>query len=119
MTAPLAALATAALLAVTAAPAAAFDRVASRSDFVRLVSGKALTRMGITLTVLPDGRIEGRAFGRPVTGDWRWQGGLFCRDLNFGERNLGPNCQVVQRRGETVRFIADEGRGDFADLRLR
>ena len=119
MTAPLAAALSAAALLALAAPAQAFDRVASKSDFVGLVAGKALTRMGITLTVLPDGRIEGRAFGRPVKGDWRWQGGLFCRDLTFGERDLGPNCQVVQRRGDTLRFIADEGRGDYADLRLR
>ncbi|HMO07312.1 MAG TPA: dihydrodipicolinate reductase [Paracoccaceae bacterium] len=114
----LAVLATAALLAL-AAPAQAFDRIASKTDFVGLVSGKALTRMGITLTVLPDGRIEGRAFGRPVKGDWRWQGSLFCRDLSFGSQNLGPNCQVVQRDGDTLRFIADEGRGQYADLRLR
>lgn len=118
MTAPFAALATAALL-VCAAPAHAFDRVASKSDFVGLVNGKALTRMGITLAVLPDGRIEGRAFGRPVKGDWRWRESLFCRDLTVGERNLGLNCQVVQRRGDTLRFIADEGRGDYADLRIR
>ncbi|QYK42449.1 MAG: dihydrodipicolinate reductase [Paracoccaceae bacterium] len=108
-----------ALSILSATPALAFDRIASKSDFVSLVSGKALTRMGITLTVKPEGVIEGRAFGQPVTGAWQWSGGLFCRDLYFGKRDLGPNCQVVQKNGDTLRFIADEGRGDYADLRLK
>ncbi|MFN3615505.1 MAG: dihydrodipicolinate reductase [Rubrimonas sp.] len=112
---------TLALGSAVALPAAAqaAERVQSKSDFVRLVSGKALTRMGITLNVSPEGGIAGRAFGQPVTGAWRWQGGLFCRDLRFGSRDLGLNCQVVEKRGDTIRFIADEGRGDYADLRLR
>lgn len=96
-----------------------FNRISDKGDFVSLINGKALTRMGITLKVLPEGKIEGRAFGRPVTGAWRWNGGLFCRDLYFGQTDLGPNCQVVQKKGDTLRFIADEGKGDYADLRLK
>ena len=103
------------------APARAddFDRVESREEFVQLVAGRALTRFGITLNVSPEGAIEGRAFGKPVTGAWRWNGGFFCRDLAFGGESLGPNCQVVEKRGEVLRFTADEGKGDHADLRLR
>ena len=96
-----------------------FDRIESRDEFVQVVTGRALTRFGITLNVSAEGAIEGRAFGRPVTGAWRWDGGFFCRDLAFGDESLGPNCQVVEKRGEVVRFTADEGRGDYADLRLR
>lgn len=96
-----------------------FDRVESRDEFVQLVAGRALTRFGITLNVSPEGAIEGRAFGKAVTGAWRWDGEHFCRDLAFGGESLGPNCQVVAKRGEVVRFTADEGRGDHADLRLR
>lgn len=102
-------------------PAAAESsaRIEARDDFVSLVSGRALTRFGISLKVMPDGAIEGRAFGRKVTGAWRWDGGFFCRDLAFGDEPLEPNCQVVERRGETLRFIADRGAGEHADLRLR
>lgn len=89
-----------------------------RSSFVRLVADRELTRLGIRLKVSEDGRIEGSAFGRKVTGDWRWSNGYFCRDLSYGNQSLGPNCQVVQLRGDRLRFIADEGRGDHADLRL-
>lgn len=96
-----------------------FDRVESRDEFVQLVAGRALTRFGITLNVSPGGEIEGRAFGQPVKGAWRWDGGYFCRDLVFGKESLGPNCQVVEKRGEVLRFTADEGKGDHADLRLR
>lgn len=108
--------------AVSSLPAkvrAETDRVTTRDAFVALVEDRALTRLGISLTVLPDGRITGRAFGKPVTGKWTWSGGYFCRDLNFGDQALGNNCQTVEKRGNALRFIADRGAGDYADLRLR
>lgn len=103
-----------------AAPVGAeeFRTVTERDTFLSVVNGKQLTRFGIKLDVLPDGAIRGRAFGVPVTGAWRWNGGYFCRDLYYGERDLGPNCQVVQVNGEVVRFIADQGVGQYADLKL-
>jgi hypothetical protein len=118
------ALAIAAALAISspsigAANAEGFDSVRNKTDFVGLVSGRALTRFGITLNVSAEGAIEGRAFGQPVTGSWKWQDGLFCRDLYFGSTDLGPNCQVVQKKGDTLRFISDAGAGDHADLRLK
>ena len=66
----------------------------------------------------PDGDIRGRALGGPVNGDWRWQDGYFCRDLVWGERDLGPNCQMVEVKGNRIRFTSDFGRGDSADFRI-
>ncbi len=96
-----------------------FTVVASRDTFVSLVSGRELRRFGITLTVTADGDIEGRAFGTPVTGEWAWDEGYFCRDLFWGDENLGFNCQLVQVNGERLRFTSDQGTGQFADLTLR
>jgi len=114
-----AALAAAALAATFAASdAQAFEQVREQSRFVDLITSKKLKRFGIELTVTPQGRIEGRAFGRPVSGDWAWNGGYFCRSLFWGDRNLGDNCQAVLVSGNTLRFISDQGAGDYADLRL-
>lgn len=101
------------------AAASDFQPVQSRDQFVDLIAGRALTRFLVRLEVTADGRIGGSAFGAQVTGDWRWQGNYFCRNLRFGSEDLGPNCQVVMVRDSTLRFIADEGRGDQADLMLR
>ncbi|MBD3679511.1 MAG: dihydrodipicolinate reductase [Rhodobacteraceae bacterium] len=95
-----------------------FEKIDDRSEFVELVDGKSLARFGITLDVRPDGRIVGRAFGTDVSGAWRWDGGYFCRDLFWGKQDLGPNCQEVRLNGDTLRFISDQGTGQFADLRL-
>jgi hypothetical protein len=54
-----------------------------------------------------------------VRGDGTWCDGFSCRTLVWGEDDLGANCQVVEQRGERLRFIADEGAGDHADFRLR
>jgi len=103
----------------TPAEASNMRVVTDRSEFVNLVNGRALTRFGISLQVSPEGQIVGRAFGRQVTGAWRWQQGYFCRDLYFGSDDLGFNCQMVTVNGSTIRFIADEGQGEHADFRLR
>ena len=96
-----------------------FQVVASDDRFVSLVAGRELRRLGIRLTVSPEGRIEGRAFGAPVTGQWTWQGGYFCRDLFWNDTDLGYNCQLVQESGDTLRFTSDQGAGMYADLTLR
>ena len=103
----------------TQAQADGFKQIQNKSTFVSLMNGRELTRFGINLVVTPDGRIDGKAFGRDVKGAWRWQGGYFCRDLYWGKRDLGANCQMVKLQGRTVRFISDKGTGEFADLVLR
>lgn len=108
-----------ALLLSAPAFAESFKPVTNRDTFVSLMQNRELTRFGINLKVSPDGRIDGRAFGRDVRGAWRWQSGYFCRDLYWGQKNLGPNCQAVKIQGQTVRFISDQGTGEHADLTLR
>lgn len=110
-------------LALALLPLAAFAndavRIDTRDAFVALVQDRPLTRFGITLNVAPGGQITGRAFGMNVTGDWSWQNGFFCRTLAYGSDVLPRNCQVVEKRGTTLRFTADQGKGDYADLRIR
>lgn len=110
-----------ALAFVFSTPAIAqdFRPIAAKTDFVKAVRGKTLTRFGITLNVSTGGRIAGSAFGRSVSGGWTWKGGFFCRDLYWGERDLGYNCQQVKLNGRTIRFISDRGTGIHADLKLR
>jgi hypothetical protein len=106
-------------LAVPPASGSDFEQVTDGDAFLRLVEGRGLVRFGIRLEVSPDGTIAGRAFGAVVRGDWQWQDGHSCRRLDFGATTLARNCQRVLVRGDTVRFIADEGLGDSADLTLR
>ncbi|MEL7258503.1 MAG: dihydrodipicolinate reductase [Pseudomonadota bacterium] len=107
------------LMAASPAIADGFDKIDDRDTFVEVIKDKKLKRFGIDLTVSPGGEIAGRAFGRSVTGAWQWKSGYFCRDLYWGKRDLGPNCQAVKIQGETIRFISDQGTGQYADLVLK
>ena len=100
------------------AQAEEFRVVDSDTRFVALIEGRELRRLGIRLTVTPTGEIQGRAFGGPVTGQWRWENGYFCSDLFWNDTDLGYNCQLVQENGATLRFTSDQGAGMFADLTL-
>jgi hypothetical protein len=106
------------VLQVGAAKAEGFRIVDDNDRFVSLIEGRELRRLGITLTVSPEGEIAGRAFGAPVRGEWRWEGGYFCRDLFWNNTDLGYNCQLVEQKGDTLRFTSDQGAGMHADLRL-
>jgi hypothetical protein len=110
-----------ALLVTLASPAVAADyvRVTDRGAFVSLVSGKSLTSLGVTLNVSPSGSIGGRAFGSTVSGTWTWNNGYFCRTLKAASRSFALNCQLVQTKAGRIRFVADRGKGDTADLRIR
>ena len=111
--------ATAIALFATSASADSFEPVRDRSEFLGLVDGRTLKHPGVSLRVTPDGEIRGKGLGVDVTGDWRWQGNFFCRDLSWGDREIGYNCQAVLRNGSTLRFVADQGQGQSADFRLR
>lgn len=100
-------------------PAAAFEAVTSRDVFLSLVEGRTLAGDGVSLRVGRDGSIAGRGFGLRVTGTWDWQDGLFCRTLDTALRDFPRNCQTVAVQGRTVRFTADRGAGDVADLTIR
>jgi hypothetical protein len=109
------------LLATLASPAMAdgYARVTDRGAFVTLVGGKSLTSLGVSLNVSSSGNISGRAFGSAVSGAWTWNDGYFCRTLKAGSRVFARNCQLVQQKGNRIRFIADKGAGQTADLRIR
>ncbi|MEM6478314.1 MAG: dihydrodipicolinate reductase [Pseudomonadota bacterium] len=105
----------------TASPALALDAISSRSHFLDALDGRELRIPIYTLrlNVRGDGRIEGRALGIDVTGDWTWQDGYFCREMLWGNREIPYNCQLVEAEGNTMRFTTDRGAGEYADFRLR
>ena len=95
------------------------DNIQIASFDPNLVKDKKLERFLISLSVTGDGKIEGSAAGRDVSGDWNWIDGYFCRTLMWGERELKYNCQKVTFDGRRLRFISDRGAGQSASFALR
>jgi hypothetical protein len=113
-----------AALGLAALPAVAndFEPVTDVSEFLSLVEGRELrlALFGVSIRVSPDGRIDGRALGDPVSGSWAWQDGFFCREMNWANTPIPYNCQLVEARGDDVlRFTVDQGAGDSAQFSLR
>ena len=107
------------LFCLLATAGMAAEKITTKSQFLQIVQGKQMTLLGIRVAVSPEGQITGRAFGKPVSGKWEWRDGYFCRDLFWGERDFGPNCQEVSLRGSKIRFQSDRGAGQYADLNLK
>lgn len=98
---------------------AEFSKVEDQSEFVSLIQGKELKRPFVKLEVTTSGEISGYGAAWPVTGNWTWDNGYFCRDLFWGGDPLGYNCQEVQATEDRIRFTSDRGQGDSAEFRLR
>ncbi|WP_147127136.1 dihydrodipicolinate reductase [Shimia ponticola] len=109
------------LFTLGATAADAMEKLSERDQFLQTLDGRNLTIgiYGLSLAVLPDGQIAGRAAGRDVVGEWSWQDGYFCRSMMWGQREIPYNCQLVQYDGREMRFTTDRGEGDYADFRLR
>ncbi|WP_050930350.1 hypothetical protein [Aestuariivita boseongensis] len=109
-----------AIFASLASPALAdFAKIADENQFVEVVNGKTLTRPLVQLEVSPTGQISGQGASWPVTGNWSWRDGYFCRDLDWGGTDLGYNCQEVRVFNDRIRFTSDRGAGQSAVFRLR
>ncbi len=104
---------------VARAALAEFSIVSQRDEFVKVITGKQLERPFIKLRVGNSGDITGRALLAEVRGSWAWEKGYFCRNLFWGKKDLGYNCQQVSLSGDKIRFTSDEGKGDYADFNLR
>jgi hypothetical protein len=112
------------VILTAALPAAAeeFQPVTEKARFLDLIQNREL-RIGLynlSLNVLPDGRIDGSAMGWKITGNWSWQDGYFCREMDWSGTPISFNCQLVEAEGaEKLRFTVDQGKGDSATFRLR
>ena len=104
------------------AQANGFEPVKDKAAFLSLLKGKEL-RIGLynlSLDVRPDGKIKGSALGWDISGNWTWQDGYFCRDMDWSGYPIDYNCQLVEvRENREMRFTADRGAGDSASFRLR
>jgi hypothetical protein len=108
-----------ALVAVPAFGSAGYTKIDNKSEFLKLVQGKTLTRPLVKLNVSSAGNISGRGATWDIEGRWRWENGYFCRNLVWGGEELGYNCQEVGLSDGKIRFTSDQGTGNSAEFRLR
>jgi hypothetical protein len=110
------------LAAPVAASANDFKPIMDKDDFLSLIQNREL-RIGmynLSLNLMPDGQIKGRALGWDITGKWQWQDGYFCREMDWSGMEIEYNCQLVEVNGdERLRFTVDKGAGDSATFKLR
>ena len=110
------------LLSVLPVMAEGYSPVRDKSQFVSLVEGRELhyRLFGISLVIGPNGKIQGKAMGTPVTGTWVWRDGYFCREMDWSGYEIPYNCQLVEaREAQTLRFTTDMGRGQSAAFSLK
>ena len=107
------------LLAVLSMSAAGSTKIDDKSEFLKVIKGKTLTRTLIKIRVSSAGSISGRGASWDLNGKWTWKNGYFCRNLIWGGTELGYNCQEVGLSNGKLRFTSDQGRGDSAEFKLR
>jgi len=109
------------IFAMTPMAAFAFEKLQDKDSLITALDGRALT-MGLfrlSLQVTGDGQISGTAMGWGITGEWTWQDGLFCREMDWSGMAIAPDCQLVEQNGDKMRFTSNAGKGRSATFTLR
>ncbi|MFN3605901.1 MAG: dihydrodipicolinate reductase [Cypionkella sp.] len=98
-----------------------FEKLQDKDDLLAALNGRALTMglFNLSLVLGEDGSITGSAMGWGVTGAWRWQDDLFCREIDWSGMPIAANCQLVEAAGDKMRFTSDAGQGQSAVFTLR
>ena len=109
----------AALLSAQPAFAESFRRVTSVGGFFQLVEGRKLSKFLMSIRFDNLGQIKGWAWGRPVLGNWRWEGTKLCKRVYIGTSDQGESCVQVRSDGYTVLFIPNKGEGKIEEFRLK
>lgn len=112
--AKLAATACIAILAAGPALADDFKRIRKEADFRAQIVGKTISTGSNYFVLHKNGTQTGQTKYGPITGNWKWNRNLFCRNTNVGTKALGLDCQVVKiaKDGTSVMFIREKGKGE-------
>lgn len=93
--------------------------ITDRDVFLDVMDDSELRYLVVRVKVQPDGTIKGRALRWDITGNWTWEDGYFCREMDWGGYSIDYNCQEVRAQGNRMRFTSDKGSGDTAVFRIR
>ncbi|CUH63301.1 hypothetical protein TG4357_00590 [Thalassovita gelatinovora] len=98
--------------------ASGFSTLNTRDSFLQMVEGRKLRQFLVWIRFDDLGQIKGRAWGRPVLGNWYWQDEKLCQRMFWGTADKGKSCVKVRIGAERVLFIPDKGGGQIEEYIL-
>lgn len=91
---------------------AAWKRLTTRDDFLDNFAEVTLVADALRFVIHEDGTIVGEVGGRPLTGRWYWENGYFCRTAVLDGETLELDCEIIEYRGDQMRYIRERGNGE-------
>jgi hypothetical protein len=85
--------------------------VESEAEFRAFCVDRPLRGDGLSFVLGSDGTITGTVDQAALTGSWHWDGELFVRTAALDGLDLGTDSEVIERRGNLMRYTRDAGRG--------
>lgn len=89
-----------------------WQRVETEEAFRQAFADKRLSLGDMTFTIHGNGRISGRIGDSRLTGAWYWQDRYFCRTAELDGEDLGLDCEIIETRGNQMRYIRHKGKGE-------
>lgn len=87
-------------------------RIETEQEFREIAVGKKLVyKIGEYVIAHDDGTMSGYFGGKPLSGNWNWEDGYYCRTGKLGGKSLGQDCQIVELSGNKLTFIRKKGKG--------
>ncbi|WP_323784000.1 hypothetical protein [Thalassovita sp.] len=107
-----------ALLCTLPTFASGFSALNDRDSFLQMIEGRKLRQFLVWIRFDTLGQIKGRAWGRPVLGNWYWQDKKLCKRVFWGTTDKGETCVKVRIGADRVLFIPDKGEGQIEEYIL-
>lgn len=95
-----------------------WKRVTTRDEFVSRFAGVTLVADGLRFVIHDDGRIVGDLDGLPLSGCWYWEDGFFCRTADLDGTPLELDCEIIECRGDQMRYIRERGNGEASIVEI-
>ncbi|WP_193142759.1 MULTISPECIES: hypothetical protein [unclassified Meridianimarinicoccus] len=89
-----------------------WQRLLSRTAFLKRFADRELVGDGLRFVIHADGRITGQAGTGKLSGQWYWEDGYFCRTASLDGEDLGLDCEIIEYRGDSMRYTRNKGEGE-------
>ena len=88
-----------------------WERVETEAAFREAFVGRSFVGAGARFTIHADGSLTGEIGESRLSGRWYWDAGLFCRTASLDGRELGLDCEVIEKHTDRMRYTRDQGNG--------
>lgn len=95
-----------------------WQKITTERAFLAAFSDKQLFADDLRFVIHSDGTMTGTIGDAVLRGNWYWRDIFFCRTAELDGEDLGLDCEIIEARGNQMRYTRNEGAGEASVVTL-